>query len=86
MKNKTKNILLIVLGLAVILLGARILLDDKFDNFNRYIEERENYEGGTEAYDENLKALDKWVEEYKKNNPEASDEEVSKAFNDLWKD
>lgn len=67
------------------LLAIRVVFDKKIDNFSNYIQERENYQDGPEAYDKNLEALGNWVKEYKENNPGATDEDASKAFEAAWK-
>lgn len=85
MNNKIKNILLIILALVIILLTLRVVFDKKFDDFSRYVKERENYQDGPEAYDKNLEALGDWVKQYKEDNPGASDEDASKAFEAAWK-
>lgn len=84
MNKKTKNIGLIILGVVCVILLLRVVFDDKFDDFDRYVEERENYEDGPEAYDKNLEALGKWIEDYKKENPGATDEDASRAFDAAW--
>ncbi len=84
MNNKLKNALIIGLSIIVFLLAIRIIFDKKFDDFSRFVHERENYKDGPAAYDKNLKALDEWVQKYKKDNPGASDEDASAAFNALW--
>lgn len=85
MNNKSKNILLILLAIAALLLALRVVFDSKFDDFNRYAVEREQYKDGPEAYDRNLKALGEWVKQYKQDHPGATDEDASAAFEAAWK-
>lgn len=84
MNKKTKNILIITLSIVVALLALRLIFDKKIDNFSRYIEERENYEEGPEAFDKNLKALNEWIKNYKVENPGSSDQDASDAFDAAW--
>lgn len=84
MNNKTKNIILVVISIIALLLLVRVVFDEQFDDFDRYVEERENYEEGPEAYDQNLEKLGEWVDNYKQENPGASDEDASAAFNAAW--
>ena len=84
MNNKTKKILLIVLIVITVLLAIRVVFDQKFDDFSRYIEERANYKDGPEAYDKNLNALGEWITKYKQEHPGATDEDASVAFNAAW--
>lgn len=80
-----KKILLVVLIGVAILLAVRVIFDKKFDDFSRYVEERDNYKDGPEEYDKNLKALGEWVEKYKQEHLGATDEDASAAFNAAWK-
>lgn len=84
MNKKTKNIIIVVVSIVALLLLLRVVFDDKFDDFDRYVEERENYEDGPEAYDENLGKLGDWIENYKDENPGATDEDAGRAFNAAW--
>lgn len=84
MNTKVRNILIITLAIITILLIIRVVFDKKFDNFSRYVEERENYQDGPEAYDKNLEALGEWIEKYKQEHPGATDEDVSAAFEAAW--
>lgn len=84
MAPKTKNIILIVVSIIALLLLVRVVFDEKFDDFERYVEERENYEEGPEAYDKNLEALGTWFDEYKEQHPGASDEDAKRAWNEAW--
>ena len=84
MNKITKNIIIVVLVIIAVVLSVRVVFDEKFDDFDRYVEERESYEDGPEAYDKNLDALGKWMEDYKKENPGATDEDASKAFDAAW--
>lgn len=84
MSKKTKNIVFVLIGIVVLLLALRVVFDDKFDDFDRYVQERENYEAGPEAYDKNLEALGEWIDTYKEENPGATDADASAAFEAAW--
>lgn len=84
MNKNYKNIALIVLGILVTILLVRVVFDEKFDNFDTYVQDRENYKDGPEAYDKNLEALGKWSDDYKAEHPGATDADVDAAFNAAW--
>jgi len=84
MNKKTKNIILVVISIVALLLLVRVVFDEKFDDFDRYIEERENYKGGPEEYDENLEALGDWIDNYQDENPGASKEDAEQAWSESW--
>ncbi len=67
-----------------VLIAIRVIFDKKFDDFDRFVVERENYKDGPEAYDKNLKALGEWVDKYKREHPGATDADASAAFNAAW--
>lgn len=73
-----------VLAVVVVLLGLRVAFDEKFDDFDRMMEARENYEGGEEEFDKNFAAMAAWLEQYKRDNPGATDEDASAAFDAAW--
>tara|TARA_B100001179_G_C18534266_1_gene378624 strand:+ start:563 stop:826 length:264 start_codon:yes stop_codon:yes gene_type:complete len=84
MSNKTKNIILIMVSSIALLLLVRVVFDEQFDDFERYVEERENYKGGPEAYDRNLEALDDWLDNYQKENPGTSRDDAKEAWDNAW--
>jgi len=75
---------LIVLGIVAVLLLVRVVFDEKFDNFSKYVEERENYEGGPEEYDKNLKNLGDWMDNYEKEHPGSTKEDAENAWKEAW--
>ncbi len=84
MNNKTKNIFIGIISVVAILLLLRVVFDQKFDDFDKYVEDRENYEGGTEEYDKNLKALGDWIENYQKEHPGSTEKDAEKAWEEAW--
>lgn len=84
MSSRNKTILLVVLGIIGVLLLLRVVFDQKFDDFDRYVDERENYEGGTAEYDKNLEALGDWFDTYKKEHPGATDADAEAAWKAAW--
>lgn len=60
MTPKKYKLIIAGLVLLVILLSVRVIFDSKFDDFDRYIEKRENYKGGTEQFDEDFHRLVDW--------------------------
>ena len=84
MKSKRNMWIIIVLVVVVVILGIRVVFDSKFDDFDNYIESRENYEGGTEKFDEDFQNLVDWEKAYREEHPDATDEEINQAFKDAW--
>ena len=84
MKNRSwLKTIAIVIGVIVVTLGAvRIIFDEEFDDFSRYIELRENYEGDKKEFDRNFEKMEAFIENYKEQNPGASDKEAEQAFKD----
>ncbi len=84
MNSKYSKIIIAVLVILVILLSVRLIFDSKFDDFDKFIETRDNYEGGPEKFDEDFQELIQWEKDYRKEHPNATDKEVNEAFNKLW--
>ncbi len=84
MKPTTYKIIIGILVVLLSLLTIRVVFDEKFDNFNNFIETRENYEGGPEKFDEDFKGLVEWEKQFRKDNPNATDADVNKAFKKAW--
>lgn len=84
MKSKYSKIIIAVLVIAVIVLGIRVVFDSKFDDFNRFVQTRQNYQGGTEKFDQDFQGLIVWEKNYKLEHPNATNEEINKAFKDAW--
>ena len=66
-------------------MGIRVVFDKKFDEFNGFVEECENYKDGPEAYEKDLKAFGEMLIKYKREHPGATGEDASVAFNAAWK-
>ncbi len=80
-KHTAWKIVGITLGIIILcLLTLRVVFDKQIDDFSRYLELRENYRGDKKEFDRNFKAMAEWTEDYKRDNPDATDEEVSEAF------
>ena len=84
MKSKYTKIIVVILVIVVILLTLRVVFDSKFDDFNRFVETRQNYEGGTEKFDQDFQGLIDWEKNYKIEHPNATDQEINKAFKEAW--
>lgn len=84
MKNKGPKIIIIVLVLIVAVLVFRVVFDDKFDDFDNFIETRENYEGGPEKFDEDFQGLVDWEKKYREEHPDATKKDINKAFKEAW--
>lgn len=84
MKQTTKKFIIIwIITLIVLVLGIRVIFDEKFDNFNKMIEARNNAED-KEEFDRNFEQMWKWFDEYKENNPWATDEDAEAAWKTAW--
>lgn len=84
MTSKKYKIIIAILLLVVVLLSIRVIFDSKFDDFDRFIKARQNYEGATEQFDENFQGLIDWIDDYKESHPDASEEEINQAFKEAW--
>lgn len=73
-----------MLSVVALVLLVRVVFDEKFDNFDRYVEERESYEGGTAEFDENFEKMTEWFEQYKKEHPGATDSDAEAAWKEAW--
>ena len=71
-----------LIAIIVLLIGIRIVFHEKFENFDKYIEARDSYKGDKNEFDKNFEGMTKFIENYKKQNPGATDEEVGKAFSE----
>ena len=84
MTSKYTKIIISVLVIAVILLSLRVIFDTKIDDFNRFAQTRQTYEGGTEKFDNDFQGLIDWEKNYKIEHPEATKQEIDKAFKEAW--
>ena len=84
MTSKKYRIIIVVLVVMVALLSVRLIFDSKFDDFDRFVNTRQNYEGGTEKFDKDFQGLVDWEKDYKKAHPDATDQEINQAFKDAW--
>lgn len=54
---------------------------DEFDkNFREFIDARQKYRGDKDEFDKNFNAMAEWIEDYKRENPDATDAEAASAF------
>ena len=67
------------LAVVAVLLGLRVAFDDKFDDFERYVDAREHADD-PEEFDRNFAAMAAWLEQYKRENPGATDEDAAAAY------
>ena len=82
--NLKKFILAALILFAGIMIGITIpALIEKKQDFDKYIRAREAAED-KEQFDKNFDAMVKWFDDYKKDNPGATDEDAQKAFDALW--
>lgn len=76
------SLALIALGISIGLLGAYGL--EQVRDTGRTVET-----GGEsptpEQFDQDFEAMTNWLEDYKRDNPEASDEDARRAFEEIWK-
>ncbi len=70
-----------ITALIILLVGVRIVFNDKFENFNKYIEARDTYKGDKKEFDKNFENMNTFIEDCKAKNPGATDREVQEAFN-----
>lgn len=84
MTSKKYKLIIAVLVVVVALLSIRVIFDSKFDDFDRFVHTRQNYEGGTEKFDKDFQGLVDWEKDYKKAHPDATKQEIDQAFNDAW--
>lgn len=86
MTPATKKILvslaLVALGIGIGVLGMYAL--ERAQNFDRMMEACEA-SPDPEKFDRDFEAMADWLENYKRENPQASDEDAKKAFEDIWK-
>lgn len=85
MQQRTwKRIGIGVLIAACAVLAVRVIFDEKFDDFDRMMEARENHPGGVEEFDRNFAAMAEWLKQYKRDNPGATDDDASAAYDAAW--
>lgn len=79
----------IIVPLALVVLGivlglAAAYAAQRMQDFDRMMEARDAAPD-TQKFDQDFEAMADWLENYKRENPEASDEDAKKAFEDIWK-
>ncbi len=84
MTPKKYKIFIAILLVVVALLSVRVIFDSKFDDFDNFVQTRENYEGGTEKFDQDFQGMVNWEKEYKEAHPNATKKEMDQAFKDAW--
>lgn len=84
--NKQTTYLLIGLGAIIGLFAGFAIahMKDRHQDFEQYIEAREAAPD-KEAFDRNFEAMARWLEEYKRQHPGATDADAQKAFEDAWR-
>lgn len=81
-KKTLVSLALVASGIAIGLLGAYGF--ERMQNFDRMMEARDA-SPDPEKFDQDFEAMADWLENYKRENPEASDEDAKKAFEEIWK-
>ena len=84
MSSKKQKKIIADIVLIIILLSIRVIFDSTFDEFDQLVTTRQNYEGGTDKFDKDFQGLMDWEKEYRQAHPDASDEDVDKAFKAAW--
>jgi len=79
----------IIVSLVLVALGIAIGLGIAFatqrmQDFDRMMDARDAAED-KEKFDQDFKAMAEWFENYKRENPAATDEDAKKAFEEIWK-
>lgn len=85
--NKTTKKILIVVGLlaAGIAIGVgAVYAMERMQDFDRLMDAREAAPD-KEEFDRNFEAMAEWFEDYKRDNPGATDEDAERAYMDIWK-
>lgn len=73
---------LIALGI-VIGFGIAFAME-RMQNFDRMMEARDTAPD-KEKFDQDFAAMTEWFENYKRENPGATDEDAKRAFEEIWK-
>ena len=81
-KKTLSAVALVVLGIALGFGSAYAL--ERMQDFDRMMEAREAAPD-KEKFDQDFEAMADWFENYKRENPGASDEDAKKAFEEIWK-
>lgn len=86
MNPTTKKILIGIVLVAVgVIIGVfAVMAQEKAQDFDQLMEAREGAPD-KEKFDADFKAMAEWFENYKRDNPGATDEDARKAFEDIWK-
>jgi uncharacterized membrane-anchored protein YhcB (DUF1043 family) len=82
------NMKIALAGGLILLVGIAIgfavpTLQQKSAEFDRYVKAR-NAASNKEEFDQNFDNMVKWFDDYKKQNPGATDADARKAFDELW--
>ncbi len=80
-KKFIAGIIILVVGILVGLTVPTVI--KKSQDFDRYAKAREAAPD-KEEFDRNFDAMVQWFEDYKTNNPGATDEDAQEAFEELW--
>jgi predicted PurR-regulated permease PerM len=77
--NLLKIVVIVVSSIVLIILLINIVFYKKIQNFQSYVELRQNAENKQE-FDKNFQKMTDWIKDYKDTHPGATDEEASQAF------
>ena len=72
--------LIIKLIIFILVLGLVFLAGRKSAQFSSYNQARNAYVGDKTEFDKNFEAMSKWLDDYKKSHPGATDAEASEAY------
>lgn len=76
------SLVLVALGIAIGL-GIAIAMQ-RMQDFDRMMDAREAAPD-KEKFDQDFEAMATWFETYKRDHPEATDEDAKRAFEEIWK-
>lgn len=79
----------IVIGIVLVAIGIGIgvlavMAQERAQNFDQMMDAREAAPD-KEKFDADFKAMTEWFENYKRENPDATDEDARRAFEAIWK-
>ncbi len=85
----TQNTKYILIGLSGLVLGGLLTMlvvhwQNESEQFEDYVEARDAAPDQDE-FDRNFAAMVAWLENYKRENPGATDEDASRAFEAAWR-
>lgn len=81
-KKLVASLALVVLGIILGFMGTYLF--ERAQNFDRMMDARDA-SPDPQKFDQDFEAMADWLESYKRDNPEATDEDARNAFGDIWK-